>query len=667
MDRDDHPASLTTAPAFDFARVPAKWRRKVDAWRIVLEQQRCGTLSKIQAAEQLGVTLSTYNRRLAAIREHGMAALVPNYSNCGHTSLPAAFVDHWKTLVEKFQRKTAPAIRELYRQWADRYPIPGYAGHPGWPNLPAGWDKRNLYRYQPSKLELTALRHGLGRAVMKHAPKIFTTRAGMHHLQFLTADDVHLDMKGHILTKREQVRPLQLGFMDVASANRFLWGTKPQMLKDIGKGKEGIGEADFRFLLCSQLVTTGLSRRGTTYLLEHGTATMRDRVIDILNRYYGPHGLICPEAFKIEKSGMLGKAQAICGMGDGRGGKGNPFFKAWLESLHNLIHNELSALPGQIGHDRDEPEHFGVITRENEQLFKLAEKLQPEFRELLKFPTMEYHSQLVPAIDHVLKLINCRTDHQLEGWAACGWMTRSYRLAAESTEWKTEQDLIEMLPPVRSAYLAMAEHDKRCFLPRNLAPEEVFRMRHAAAVQAGEIVPVPLSVISELLYDDVATPERCADGYFEIQDTNIAPEAMLFESRIMRPDGREEELKDRETYEVVLNPFDPSRLYIYSATKARGSFLGTAARVQRLTRGDQQAAEHAFGRNKTRLAELLGDTKRRNTGRTREAASRKTHNADVIERQREFTQRATALLNQSTHADTHTTTTHENRDNEPNW
>lgn len=665
MDRDDHSPSLITAsPAFDFARVPAKWRKRVDAWRLVIERQEAGLLTKHEAAEQLSVTLSTYNRRLAAIREMGMAALVPNYANCGHTSLPNAFVDYWKTMQERYQRKTAPARRELYRQWQARHPIPGYTGHPGWPNLPAGWDKRNLYRYQPSKLELTALRHGLGRAIMKHAPKIFTTRAGMHHLQFLTADDVHLDMKGHILTSREQVKPLQLGFMDVASANRFLWGTKPQKLKEFAAGKTGIEEADFRFLLCSQLLTTGLSRRGTTYLLEHGTATMRDRVIDILSRYYGPRGLICEDAFKIEKSGMLGKAQAICGMGDGRGGKGNPFFKTWIESLHNLIHNELSALPGQVGHDRDEPEHFGVITRENEQLFKLADKLQPEFRELLKFPTLEYHSALKPAIDHILRLINCRTDHQLEGWAACGWMTRSYRLAAESTEWKTEQDLIEMLPPVRSAYLAMAEHDKRCFLPRNLAPEEVFRMRHAAAVQAGEIVPVPLSVISEILYEDIAKPERCADGYFEIQDVNIAPEKMRFESRIMRPDGREEELIDRETYEVVLNPFDPQRLYVYSGTKARGAFLGTAARTERIVRGDRKAAEREFGRHNTRLADMLSDTKRRNTGRTQEAASRKAHNADVIERQRQFTQRATTLLNQSTETDL---TTHEKRDNEPAW
>lgn len=665
MDRDDHATALTTpAPAFSFAQVPAKWRKRVDAWRIKIEHMQAGLLTKQEAAEQLGTTLSTLNRRLAAIREQGLAALVPNYQNCGHTRLPEAFVDYWKTLQESYQRKTAPAIAELYRRWASRHPIPGYAGHPGHPNLPRGWDKRNLYRYQPSKLELTALRHGLGRATLLHAPKVLRTRVGMHHLAFLTGDDVKLDIKGHILTRREQVCPLQLGFMDVASGSRFLWGTKPQQLKDFAAGKEGIKEADFRFLLCSQLLTTGLSRKGTTYLLEHGTAAMRDRVKEIMRRYFGPNGLICEGAFDIKESGMTGKAQAICGMSDGKGGGGNFLFKAWLESLHNLMHNHLAALPGQVGHDRDEPEHFGVITRENEQLFKLVERMQPEFAAMLKFPTLEFHSQLVPAVDHSLRLINERTDHNLEGWAKCGWLTRSYRISAESAEWKNEHELLALPATVRNAYLEMGRHDKRCFLPRNLSPHEVFTMRHAQAKAAGELIGVPMEVISEILYDDLAEPRQCKDSYFEITDKNVDAETMVFEGRITRPDGREEELKDRETYEVVLNPFDTSRIFVYSATKARGSFLGTAARVNRIMPGDQHAMERTFGRNNQRLAEQLADTRRRNTGRTAAAADRKAHNSGVMSKaraaQNDLIRRATeALALPPSHATTHNTTSHE--------
>lgn len=652
----------------DLSDVPARWRSEVDRWRIILEQVTTGTLTKPAACTALQMSRATLDRKLAAMREHGVRGLVPNYK--APQKLPNAFVDHWKALCERFQRKTAAAYRELLRQWRDRHPIPGYTGHPGWPDLPAGWDQRTLYRYQPSDLELDALRHGLGRATMLHAPKINTTRVGMHHLQFLTGDDVKLDMKGHLGTSRELCCPLQVGFMEVSSANRFLWGTKPAKLKDLKKGgRVGIEEGDVRFLLCSQLLSTGLSKRGTTYLLEHGTFTMRDRVIDILNRYYGPRGIICPDVFHVNFSGMIGKAQAICGMGDGRGGGGNPFFKAWIESLHNLIHNELAALPAQTGHDRDAPEHLGVIERESEQLFKLAERIQPEFAAMLKFPTLEFHTQLVPAINHILETINRRTDHSITDYEKLGWMTRSYRLTAESQEWKTDHELMALPTPVREAYLHMAGVDKRCFMPRLMSPHEVFSVRQEQARRQGEILSVPESVIAEILYEDLARPCKAGasdPGKFSFEDQEVETGKLRFDTRIIRPDGREEELKDGETYDVVLNPFDPKHLYVFSATRAKGSFLGIAPRNLQVQRSDQEAVERAFGRSKQRFAEKLGDTRRRNTHRTREAAARLDHNADVMTRREEFTRRATALLNQSTtHADTHANNnTHED---EPNW
>jgi hypothetical protein len=55
----------------------------------------------------------------------------------------------------------------------------------------------------------------------------------------------------------------------------------------------------------------------------------------------------------MRESGITGeRAGASCGR---RGeGKGNPRFKAALESIRNLKHNELAALPGQTGMDRDD-------------------------------------------------------------------------------------------------------------------------------------------------------------------------------------------------------------------------------------------------------------------------------------------------------------------------
>lgn len=630
----------------DLAALPAKWRKYFDNWRTALENLNAGLLTKVEVCSRLDVNRATVDRKIAAVKLHGWRGLIPNYK--APTRLTDAFIDYWKTLQESYQRNTAAAYRELVRRWRDRHPIPGYTGHPGWPELPDGWTSRNLYEYQPTKLELTALRHGTGRAILLHAPKVLSTRVGLWHLSHILADDVKLDMKGHILTSRQMVVPLQIGFMDLLSANRFLHGTKPQLLRDNGT-KTGLSEAEMRFMLASQLYNHGISARGTTYVLEHGTATLRDRVMEIMQRAFG-------DKVTFHLSGMTGKMQAIAGMGDGKGGGGNFLHKAALESLHSYMHNELAALPAQTGHDRDEPEYLGVIKRENEQLFALYKRLPSEVLADLQYPTLEFHTQLIPTVNRILQIINERTEHNLEGWAELQFLTRSYRLAADSQEWKTDQDLMLMPPPVKAAYLHMAEQDKRCFLPRKLSPHEVFQR----GVQAGEVIKVPHGVIAEILYDDLAQARKCRDGYFTFTDQNIAPSELNFEARVIRPDGQQEELRDRETYEVVVNPFDLSRLWVFSGRNAKGGFLGTALRTERLTRTNQEARERFLGRVNERLAEQFTDSRRRNSGRTQAIAERRSHNASVIAKhqaaQLADTRKGTEALNAS-HSDASTNTT----------
>ena len=632
------------------ATVPAKWRARFDTQSKLFTALHNGQTTKAEVCATLGIDIATLNRKIAKVKEHGWRGLIPNYK--APVRLCDDFTNYWKALQESFQRCTAPAYRELCRRWRDREPIPGYAGHPGWPDLPPGWDSRNLYRYQSSKLELTALRHGMGRATLLHGIKTHSTRVGLWHLSHIMSDDVKLDFKGHLGTSRKMIVPLQMGMLDLLSGDRFVHGTKPQIWRKDGT-REGLNESDMRFLLASQLYNHGISSRGTTYILEHGTATMRSQEVDILKRAFG--GLV-----KFEFSGMIGKVQAIAGMSDGKGGGGNPFFKAALESLHNYMHNELAALPAQTGHDRDEPEFLSVIEREHEQIWKLAQRLPEEVRDLLRYPTPEFHSQLVPAINGMLAVINQRTEHRLEGWEQCGFVTKAYRLAAGSNEWKNEAELMQMLPAVKQAYLIMAETDKRCFQPRRLSPQEVFN----AGVRSGEIIKPPQGVIAEILYRDLARARECKDGYFSFEDAEICNGELRYESRVMMPDGKEFELPDREKFEVVVNPFDPSVLWVYQATRNRGGFLGIAKRDQRISRADVHAANRKHGRVNERMTELMASVKKRHSNRTTEATERKLHNMGVAaaaqRTQNERTKQATAALMASISSD------HDTHTNEPN-
>jgi len=115
---------------------------------------------------------------------------------------------------------------------------------------------------------------------------------------------------------------------------------------------------------------------------------------------------------------------------------------------------------------------------------------------------------------------------------------------------------------------------------------------------------------------------------------------------------------------VVVNPFDPSVLWVYHATRNRGGFLGIAKRDQRISRADVDAANRKHGRVNERMTELMASVKKRHSNRTTEATERKDHNIGVAtaaqRTQNERTKQATAALMASISSD------HDNTHNAPN-
>lgn len=653
----------------------AKWRPVVNARLLTLQQFFDGKLSKAEAMTRLDVSRATFDRLLVRVRTQGPLALIPDYKGVGQSSakqMPAEFVEFWQMLVEKNQRCTAPAYKLLIHLWRNREPfslpgddtvyehIPGYAGYPGWPDIPKGWrgKGRQLYRLKPTKLALEAMRQGLGKARQKYGPKVLGTRVGLWHKSHILMDDVKLDFKMHLGESRKLVVPLQLGALDLLSGSRFEYGMKPQLWRPDGT-KASLNEGDMRFLLCAVL-RGGISARGTTFVIEHGTAAIRPRVRDILTRAFG-------DLIQFQDSGMLGDVQAIAGMYDGRGARGNPNHKAALESLHNLIHNQTGFQLAQTGHNRDAPEFLGVLEREHEDLFRLTQHLPPEVKSLLRHRTPEYHTQGVPLVRGLMEGINKRDDHNLEGWLELGFMSKRYRLMPGSAEWVPEGALMALPAPVRTAYLTMADTDARCWERKKLSPYDVYEMGQ----QSGELVKVPDSVIAEILYEDLAQPKRVHDegaysGLFSWQDQDLAVSELLFEGHVTTPEGREMPLSWGETYEVVLNPFDPRCLWVFSGTKARGSFLGTAAKANRVCRVDTEAKKEQWKRASHLLKQALDPQRRRHAGTTQTEINRLKHNRKVItdhqQAKEDFTRRAIAAADSTLSQETHNNTTHDHED-----
>jgi len=455
------------------------------------------------------------------------------------------------------------------------------------------------------------MRVGLGSARAKHGPKTFTTRVGLWPMSHLMIDDLWHD--NYVIYRGTPCRVLEFDAIDVLSACKIGWGTKPRLPREDGS-HEGLPEKFVRMLLAQIFHQFGFAPRGTIILAEHGTAAVPEFIKRILHDRTG--GLI-----QVRESGMTGKEQAVAGMAQGRGG-GNPRFKSSLESLRNLIHNELGALAAQTGSNArlNKPERLDGELKHAQDLLKavavLAER-NPDRAAMIQLSVLQYHSQFLPLLADVYETINQRDWHELEGWYECGFVVPQLN---DAGQWVCPETL---LPAKREALLALARVDKGYSREQRLSPREVFNRG------MGGLTKLPSFVVSEMLGPDFAREVKCANSYFEFEDDELAAprEVLRYESRILTPDGSEQELPS-DSYQVFVNPFDLAQLFVHDA---KGRHLGIARRVVPDCKADLTAIQRQFGRNNQRLADLLKPLRERHADTTRTAAQRAAHNAAVLE------------------------------------
>lgn len=592
-------ALLIPPPGDDyFARLPKPVRDEVRAWSrafravpLVRPLQRAYE----QIGRMVGCSWQTVERKVTAIRQGAdwrvfidNRAVAPTKASRVKDSRFQSFI---KTRFEAHKRVSASAIEELYRMWRNREDIPGYEGWPGWPNIPDGWSERNLYRQQPSKTELKVFRIGLSSAYAG-MPQVFSTRVGLWCMSHCMFDDMIHDDFIRVGTRGAVGRVMELDALEVLSGNKIAWGTKPRLPKADNPGQmEGLKEKNMRLLVASTLFNVGYSERGTVLLCEHGTAAIRERVRQILFDATG--GKIC-----VRDSGITGDEQAVLASWKGEG-KGNPRFKAPIEVLRSLIHNRKDYLLGATGRNvANRPEILHNVLDYQQDLLELAVRLPQQRRDLLIHPLLEYHSQFLPLLTDLYRLINARENHAMEGWEKCGFITTDYRLSPMANDWLGTKDLMDLPEEDRAlltrAVLARPADYSRT---RRMSPAEVFSM------DSQNLLPIGPEVVCDLLLDDLGREEKVKGSYFRFQDSEIDPEELIFEARILTFGSvRERELPEGEKYMVFVNPFAPDWLFVCDARKA---FLGLASRVQRVSRLDEAATLRAFGRAGERTADRL--------------------------------------------------------------
>jgi hypothetical protein len=329
--------------------------------------------------------------------------------------LTPAVVAFWQSLCLRHQRKFRPAYRELLRLyrsgetcgdvgwanvWKENHPhaeVPR-ACPPDMP-LPPGWSYDNFLRKQPKRQDVFAARIG-ERAAQEFRYQVHSTRQGMHVGEAYVFDDMWHDLKLNFVGQTASVRPLELGGADVFSGYKLDPGFRPRRERADGS-HDGLAEADMRLYLAHVLCNIGIWRGGATLYVEHGTAAIPKHLDSILKEFN----------VSVARSGIEGVRQ-YAQLWAGKGA-GNPRLKAGYESLHNLVHNEVDALPAQTGMDRaHQPESLYGRDKINTKLLIACYALTPARAALLRFPVMEWNTGL-DAIREAYYNLNRRTDHDL--------------------------------------------------------------------------------------------------------------------------------------------------------------------------------------------------------------------------------------------------------------
>lgn len=587
-------------PAEDWARLAGRltaaqlgglrdWVAVMHAFLAAPPEARALVAARLAAehAGLRGLSLKSLYRKAAAWRRRrargrGWEALVPAAAHAAPAGVAAnaAFVQFWRGLVLQNQRVSSRAWDKLLARLRAGEAIPGvgtwrqlYAREfPGREApavcpyragvlLPAGWSKANLMRLLPSKWALTAARQGT-LAASALLPSVPRTRAGLLRGQIVEIDDMWHDVKVRAADGAPAERCVELALLDVAT------GFRSYLLKPIRRRDDGTREVVMArmmpYLIGYWLIVQGYAPQGATVMGEHGTAALDRRLAAAVEAATG--GKV-----RFLAGGKLSKPLAQ-GLWEGRP-RGNFRFKARLEGSHSLLHDLLADVPGQVGKDRDAaPEDLYARDKAEGALLRACRELaarDPALPERLRWPYLPFQDYAA-LVAQAVAALNGRTDHQLEGWEAQGFVETAWRLGPREP-WRPLADLEGLPPAVAAAVRAALEADPALTRPRRLSPAEAWARRE------GDVIRADRAFMPLILGEGLAM-RATVSAKLELRVKDPAIDFAATVAGVVRtPEGAERLLRRGQEALVWVNPLEPLVAYVAEPAKdGSWRYLGLA-------------------------------------------------------------------------------------------
>ena len=484
--------------------------------------------------------------------------------------------------------------------------------HPGEevpPYCPASWTPRGMtyenlmQHYAKEKgrdLALLWNRQGMFAAAAKHLPPVLRTRVGLHPGEVYQSDDVWHNIDVYAPGIKGVFQPLEFATYDVASAFKIGSLMKPRSRKvDPKTGKEvrdNLKEQQFRFEVAGIMCNTGFYRGGVTWIGEHGTTRLNDRVLARIASVPG-----WGELFRWSVSGIMDSpAHKGILMGDGGG---NPRMKALCECSHNILHNATAGLLGNRGRDAAHMhESQGAVVKYSEKLIALARKIDPALVPLLQLPILEwnkYRDYFRIIEDDVMD----RHDHHLEGWAEKEVV--KFRVDEED-KWEPISTLLDMSPERAALIRAKIEKDPARWMCK-------MRMSRREAWKAGQKDLVRWPVFDACCFLDPSDRRRATvapDGTISFVDSVYYPgERKIYLAQYRDRAGTPHNLRAGEAVWFYWCPTLPLQIWI--TDEAGEENFGVAPALKTAAWADPHSIEVAVGQRQHQIAELMADTRAR--------------------------------------------------------
>jgi hypothetical protein len=502
-------------------------------------------------------------------------------------------------------RRLALAQWRVWRRQGDpKHAIPGYLNPPRdcGKGYPAGWSYENFRRCQPENYQKAIARQGRinGDRLL---PSILGTRVGTRYLEVVYFDDQQYD---HLITAAGHNRPMvPLGFnaIDKLTAYAFQPHIRLRWRDEANEQYKHLTMREFVWYAITRLCAEGYrtDEVGTTYVKEHGTANTWSN-----QSFRTPLGFHSFEdaakslfngCVRLDDSGLYNKA-VFAEMLHGPQSAGNPRFKAPIESFFHLVRTYHLALPGQTGRNIDEApeENYGLVNYEA-RMIKLAADLPPNLAQAIRSEL--YTAQEYAYFAHLAYgALNERDDHNLQGWADCGFVSPKWKWAEDPPEiWRDREELASLPPHL----IEHANHQASL----NPSLRRSFKMRPADAMRAVCNDPAIRRMRPEdavlLVPMEWAQPVKIrSKREIHISDPLLSTEELIYFTEITNQHGRTEYLSPGDNVLAYVNPFDLDRLLICDQ---QGTYIGSVVRSVRVGR-DRETLELMF-RERARMANNL--------------------------------------------------------------